>query len=154
MECLYCKKDKPPEDFYPHNKSRCKVCVGVYADLRHRNHPVEEKARWRRYRERHKEKQAQYYRRWYIEHGRKRNENYKEIIILWQKNHPNARQVGRIVAQALRNGELEKPLFCSICGREARINAHHNDYNLPLEILWVCSSCHKKIHLEGLTNTK
>lgn len=36
---------------------------------------------------------------------------------------------------------------CSACHRIAPIHRHHIDYSKPLEVIEVCASCHKKIHL-------
>lgn len=44
---------------------------------------------------------------------------------------------------------------CVICHRESPIHRHHQDYDKPLEVVEVCASCHKKIHLclEGKQRT-
>ena len=39
-----------------------------------------------------------------------------------------------------------KPKECSICGGEKRIVAHHKDYSRPLDVLWMCNSCHVNLH--------
>ena len=52
-----------------------------------------------------------------------------------------------IVRKAIRRGLLKRPNKCSMCGKESRTHGHHNDYNSPLDVLWLCASCHKKIHL-------
>lgn len=36
---------------------------------------------------------------------------------------------------------------CSICHRIGPIHRHHPDYAKPQEILVICASCHKKIHM-------
>ena len=36
---------------------------------------------------------------------------------------------------------------CSACHQIAPIHRHHPDYSKPLEVLVVCASCHKKIHM-------
>ena len=44
------------------------------------------------------------------------------------------------------NGNIEsKP--CIVCGREAE--AHHPDYNKPLEVIWLCSQHHRELHKSG-----
>lgn len=34
---------------------------------------------------------------------------------------------------------------CAICGNK-NVHAHHENYNLPNVIIWLCVSCHGKIH--------
>ena len=137
--CSSCGETNP-ENFYTRSKSKCKTCAIKETVIAHRNNP------------RYQEKQAKYYRRWYEENGRSRSPEYKDIIILWQARHPNAGKIKEKVNKAIRQGLLERPLRCDMCGRvQCRINAHHNDYNFPFDIIWVCSSCHKKIHLQRTT---
>lgn len=39
---------------------------------------------------------------------------------------------------------LRKP--CVSCGNKTS-EPHHPDYNKPLEIIWLCHSCHKNLHI-------
>lgn len=41
----------------------------------------------------------------------------------------------------------DAPRVCQACGKGGFIQAHHQNYNKPTEVLWLCSSCHKKLHL-------
>lgn len=50
------------------------------------------------------------------------------------------------IATAVNTGKLEKPSNCSSCGKGGRIEGHHDDYDKPLSVVWVCPSCHKAIH--------
>ncbi len=93
--------------------------------------------------------QSIYYRKWYSEGGRQRATNYGDVICIWRRNHKDACRAVDVVRFAILRGDVARPLECSICGRVGRISGHHDDYGKPLEILWVCSSCHKKIHLES-----
>jgi hypothetical protein len=34
---------------------------------------------------------------------------------------------------------------CSMCGA-LKAECHHPDYTKPLEIIWLCRRCHKRIH--------
>ena len=36
---------------------------------------------------------------------------------------------------------------CSICENPVT-EGHHNDYDKPLEVVWLCRECHLKIHNE------
>jgi len=47
------------------------------------------------------------------------------------------------VASALKSGKLVKGP-CQICGIKENIEAHHEDYNKPLDVIWVCPLHHPK----------
>lgn len=65
----------------------------------------------------------------------------------YRKNHPTRRKAVNAVNNAVRNGVLVKPNNCQSCGIEAkRIEGHHCDYNKPLDVMWLCDSCHKEWH--------
>lgn len=49
------------------------------------------------------------------------------------------------VARAISNGILkQKP--CEHCNEKLNTEGHHVDYSKPLEVIWLCSSCHSKEH--------
>ncbi len=46
----------------------------------------------------------------------------------------------------LRNGAIQ-PQPCAICNASRLYTeAHHQNYNKPLEVDWLCDSCHKRVH--------
>jgi len=52
-----------------------------------------------------------------------------------------------MVHDALKTGRLIRPKFCPVCGYPdtvKRIEAHHDDYFRPLEVKWMCVTCHRK----------
>ena len=52
---------------------------------------------------------------------------------------------------------MVKPDCCQSCQRPfspGKLQAHHHDYNKPLDVSWYCDSCHKKIHQELGVNWK
>lgn len=59
-----------------------------------------------------------------------------------------------LLETAVRKGVVERPAVCQECGgsgsayRDGRasIQAHHDDYNKPLEVRWLCFSCHRAWH--------
>lgn len=56
--------------------------------------------------------------------------------------HVNA--ASQAVCRALRKGEIKKKP-CEICGT-VKTNAHHDNYNEPLNVRWFCSKHHKEWH--------
>jgi hypothetical protein len=57
-----------------------------------------------------------------------------------------------IARQALRNavakGRIIKPTICDGCGTCALkpLHGHHADYDRPLDVLWLCTHCHGRMH--------
>lgn len=56
---------------------------------------------------------------------------------IWQK-----------VCRAIRAGKIEKKANCQTCGEKSKI-AHHENYDKPLDVLWLCVRCHNALH--GIT---
>lgn len=46
----------------------------------------------------------------------------------------------------IRRGTIKKGV-CEICGSDYKIEAHHEDYNKPLEVTWLCRNHHLEKHL-------
>ncbi len=55
-----------------------------------------------------------------------------------------ARTAQSAVARAIRAERLHRPGVCSECGLDGRIEAAHRDYDKPLDVRWLCRSCHAK----------
>lgn len=49
------------------------------------------------------------------------------------------------VKNAIDSGKLER-LPCEVCGSAYNIEAHHEDYSKPLDIIWMCRVCHNSYH--------
>ena len=47
---------------------------------------------------------------------------------------------------AVWSGKVVKPALCQDCGRSANLHGHHNDYDKPLDVCWLCSWCHAAVH--------
>lgn len=61
-----------------------------------------------------------------------------------------------LVEEALEIGILVRPDACERCGgnhvfKDGRsgIQAHHSDYNKPLDVMWLCQPCHHEWHREN-----
>jgi len=86
-------------------------------------------------------------REWDRTHKKKYRQNHPEVgfntaMSVWNKN-PTRAHSRQVVYYALKSGMIEKPTTCSRCGREGCvIQAHHLSYDDPLDIEWLCVSCH------------
>ena len=47
---------------------------------------------------------------------------------------------------AIISGKIDKPDECSKCGISGQILGHHEDYNKPLDVEWLCQDCHNEVH--------
>lgn len=60
---------------------------------------------------------------------------------------PNARK--KATARAYTNVYVKRGVIkktpCFKCGDE-KVEAHHHDYDKPLEVTWLCRKCHLELH--------
>ena len=47
---------------------------------------------------------------------------------------------------AEQNGTLVRPDSCELCLCTDKVEAHHVDYDRPLDVKWLCSICHERAH--------
>lgn len=47
----------------------------------------------------------------------------------------------------IKKGYIIKPKKCEKCNLEKKLHGHHEDYNKPLEVMWLCTRCHADRHL-------
>jgi hypothetical protein len=55
--------------------------------------------------------------------------------------------------RAVRDGTVTRLDTCELCGRpigsyypQMSRNAHHEDYSRPADVIWLCNSCHGRVH--------
>lgn len=66
---------------------------------------------------------------------------------------PKKKRVQHLTEKAVKKGVLVNPGLCSKCGCEntfkdgrSGIQAHHCDYDKPLDVIWLCQKCHHEWH--------
>jgi ribosomal protein L44E len=131
--CKGCDTAKPVTDFNKNRSSkdglqyRCRQC---------------QLAANRQWCERHPEVRRAALRRQY------RREKAKPGSRRPSKSGPaKAKKAQLAVWNATLTGRLIRPDNCSACGSsEWPIQAHHEDYSRPLDVQWLCTRCHGRLH--------
>ena len=135
-ECFVCHKIKPLSEFYKckgmkdGHYGKCKACYKDYA---------------RKYRKKNIEHIREYDRnRGHLGKRKKlraaTTRRRRKEVVGYQQSHSK-------VANAIRTGALKRPLYCECCGKIGRVEAHHENYNRPLEVIWLCPVCHRNYHM-------
>lgn len=134
-ECFKCKSIKPLAEFYKHLRmadghlNKCKECTKNDAN-KHRFENLEKIRAYDRARGKIPE----------------RIKANTEINRAWRAEDKRRHVAHNAVGRAIRAGDLVRQP-CVRCGEKKSV-AHHEDYDKPLEVMWLCQPCHKKRHKE------
>lgn len=135
-KCFKCETDKDISEFYKHkgmsdgHLNKCQECTKKDV-LRYRKENINKVRAYDRMRGGTQKR---------IDANTKRTREYRVKFPLKYK-------AITAVNNAISDGRLIKPKVCSLCLLEGRqIEGHHNDYSEPLDVVWLCSACHKKMH--------
>ena len=129
--CFKCGAEKPLTEYYKHwgmrdgHLNKCKVCT--------RNDTIA----YRSENDRVREYDRQRGKRQTSEDTRK----YREA-------NPKKYKAQTWVSNAIRDGRLVKSSSCEVCRSDYAIEGHHDDYNQPKVVRWLCSRCHSLWHSE------
>lgn len=96
------------------------------------------KAYNKKYREENREYFRKAYSKWAKENPDKQIERSKKYII---NNRLKTKARGKVF-YATKTNTLIRPNKCSECLVKCKPEADHADYNKPLDVVWLCKSCH------------
>lgn len=151
MECSRCHKDLPVEQFRKHSR-RCHRCLADVAKEYRLKNPEKYlkclRTAYRKYRDERLAYAAEYYKR----KGRRAiSAKDREWLDKWKRENRIKINAKARIRYAVKSGKLTRPDRCSVCNQKrSRISGHHPDYAKPLEVAWVCDSCHREIHLGSI----
>ena len=133
--CIKCGVVKPFGEYYKHPRmadghlNKCKECC-KHDSAKHRNKNID---RIRAYdRERSK--------------SDSRIRQATEVTRAWRAQDKRRSAAHSAVARAIRKGIIER-LPCESCGNPQFV-AHHDDYDKPLDVRWLCQACHRQHHVK------
>lgn len=67
--------------------------------------------------------------------------------LAWQDRNKKKRKAHISVGNAVRDGRLIKQ-SCEVCGDQV-VDAHHDDYDKPLDVRWLCHAHHNEWHAKN-----
>jgi len=126
--CFKCGQVKPLAAFYKHKQmadghlNKCIECNKADS-IRNRNAKIE------------------YYREYDRQRGSRQDIEY---LRHYREANPKKYKAHCTVNNAVRSGAL-KQSPCEICRSEKSV-AHHDDYDFPLRVRWLCQAHHKQWH--------
>lgn len=137
-KCFKCGVEKPISEFYKHpmmgdgHLNKCKECTK--ADV-HANRLAK----------------LDYYRAYDVRRSKWPNRLSRIAAYTAKRNKrfPKARWAATCVNNAIRDGRLKRGDACEVCGSRKRLRAHHDDYDKPLNVRWLCAVCHSAWHQQN-----
>ena len=132
-KCFKCGQEKQIDEFYKHpmmadgHLGKCKECTKKDVKENY-NKNIEAIKKYEQERFKKPERKVKV-----VEYQKKRRLLYPE------KYHAH-----NVVGNAIRDGKL-KPEHCEVCG-VCDVQAHHDDYNKPLDVRWLCFKHHRQLH--------
>jgi hypothetical protein len=148
--CKKCGRELPISEFYVHKEmndghlSFCKECVRARVH-KHREDNIERIREYDRNRPNIKERRQKQKER--LKNDKEKREQYYIKRNEWSKKNKYKKGANNKVRNALKSGVLKNPQKCEVCGKiNCDIEAHHYDYSKPLDVIWLCTECHGKVH--------
>lgn len=162
-------KDKNRKDgLYPY----CKICKGLDSkkyNIKNREKCTEKLRKWREKNPSKNNEYAKTYREnnWELIKARNSTKENKEKLKIaikkwqdenkerfyqvqseWKKKNRIKTNAHALVSKYVKKGKLKRPKRCQKCKTDkGKIEGHHENYEKPLEVRWLCFECHKKEHL-------
>ena len=144
--CSKCLRKKPPSQFHKDKskseglRTTCIECVKQYGKSYRTENKERRERQTRHWRQDNPERAAEISRRSYKKNATK----HKETVSAYRASNRKKAVAHGKVAYALRAGQLV-PMRCEVCG-SAKTEAHHDDYDRPLDVKWLCRKHHKAHH--------
>lgn len=149
--CFKCGELKEISCFYKHSKmkdgylNKCKECAKKDA----RNNHSKNRDYYLKYdKERAMNPDRVEGRKRYARSERGKEVN-KRLTRESREKFPKRYKARNTINNMLARGLIVKPSYCSCCGKDCNPHGHHDDYDKPTDVRWLCSTCHSDWHKEN-----
>jgi len=158
--CTKCEEDKSEDCFGKRPNGSpyriCKECQKEYRRCRYWRKREELLAYNKEYREKnreilaHKRTERFKVKKFSGYDQQKLRERRKRSVTKWKEKNKHKIRAHELVRNAINNGSLVKGTECEKCGKQGRLEGHHEDYSKAYEVVWLCRHCHGKYHGSGV----
>ena len=85
-------------------------------------------------------------RKYTLAYSKKNREKISKKVLDYKRKNPEKSKAHQYVLWGLKLEVLKRPEECADCLRILKVEAHHEDYSKPLEVVWLCRLCHMHRH--------
>ena len=148
QKCFKCHVVKPMSEFYAHPRmanghlGKCKECTKQDV-LENRIAHLSAVREYDRERGKLPHRKAANALRQRMPHVK---EQHQKALKEYAARFPERKRATTMIHNALRDKKLSRPTRCELCGSRCKPVAHHFDYDRPLDVVWLCISCHNQLH--------
>lgn len=80
----------------------------------------------------------------HLEWAKKNRDRLNEYQKSWYEKNKEKRKAHIILRRAIISGKIMRPCECSECLKICKPDGHHQDYAMPLQVVWLCRACHSR----------
>lgn len=147
-ECFKCFQEKELSEFYKHPQmpdgtvNKCKECNKA-DNIQNRNDKIDHYVAYDKRRAMIPHRVAARKEYMATQPGKEsHNKSNKKYLTAY----PNTKRAKSIFGYGMKSGKITRPTTCSKCPSTTMIQGHHDDYDKPLDVRWLCVKCHTAWH--------
>lgn len=149
--CSKCRNEKEDTEFWKRNNrssgvnSECKECAKARRTKNYKEKNAEFREKRKEYYRKNREKLAA--NQVESQKGNVRYRKYQNKYLMKKRKSGDKKFLARhILFLAVKGKMIFRPEECSQCNVKGKIEAHHTNYDKPLDVTWICVKCHRALH--------
>lgn len=93
----------------------------------------------------HREKNIDHYRAYDRQRGNRLPAGHCREF---REKYPRKYKAQTMIGNAIRGGKMKR-MPCEECGETKSVHGHHDDYQYPLSVRWLCAAHHRQWHVKN-----